>query len=214
MIRPWMRRCASAHANIETATRPLQTSMSHPPCGHRRRFMRRAAGLSALTAASIALPMAAAPARAAGAERRLSFVHLHTGERLAVVFRPEDAPAPEAQRQLDRFLRDHYSGEVGRMDPRLFTLLDRVQRELGQAGDFEVISGFRGHATNERLRLAGGGGVARQSLHLEGRALDLRLAGVPLVDLRDAAYTLRGGGVGFYGREQFVHLDTGRIRSW
>jgi len=188
--------------------------MSHPPCGHRRLFMRRAAGLSAMTAASIALPMAAAPARAAGVESRLSFVHLHTGERLALVFRPDDAPSPEAQRQLDRFLRDHYSGEVGRIDPRLFTLLDHVQRELGQAGDFEVISGFRGQATNERLRRTGGGGVARHSLHLEGRALDLRLAGVALADLRDAALALRGGGVGFYAREQFVHLDTGRVRAW
>jgi len=106
--------------------------MSHPPCGHRRLFMRRAAGLSAMTAASIALPMAAAPARAAGVERRLSFVHLHTGERLALAFRPDDAPPPEAQRQLDRFLRDHYSGEVGRMDPRLFMLLDRVQRRANR----------------------------------------------------------------------------------
>lgn len=188
--------------------------MSSTPCGQRRLFIRRAAGWSALSAASIALPLAAAPARARGVESRLSFLHLHTGERLAVDVRSFEPPAPEVQRQLDRLLRDHYSGEVGRMDPRLFDLLGQLQRELGQAADIEVVSGFRGPATNERLRRTGGGGVARHSLHLEGRAVDLRLAGVPLADLRDAALALRGGGVGYYAQERFVHLDTGRRRSW
>jgi hypothetical protein len=90
----------------------------------------------------------------------------------------------------------------------------RIQRELGHEGAFEIISGYRAPATNARLRESRGGGVARHSLHMEGRALDLRLPGVPLSDLRDAARAQRGGGVGFYAREQFVHLDTGRVRGW
>jgi len=82
------------------------------------------------------------------------------------------------------------------------------------SGTFEVISGFRSAETNERLRRRGGGGVASRSLHLEGRALDLRVPGVPLAVLRDAALELRAGGVGFYPASDFVHIDTGRVRRW
>jgi uncharacterized protein YcbK (DUF882 family) len=77
-----------------------------------------------------------------------------------------------------------------------------------------VISGYRAPRTNEHLQKTRGGGVATHSLHMEGRAIDVRLPGVPLADLRDAALTLKSGGVGYYEREQFVHLDTGRVRRW
>jgi uncharacterized protein YcbK (DUF882 family) len=79
---------------------------------------------------------------------------------------------------------------------------------------YEVISGFRGSATNQHLKQTRGGGVAQRSLHLEGRAIDVRLPGVPLAELRDAALALKGGGVGYYPRDNFVHLDTGRVRAW
>jgi uncharacterized protein YcbK (DUF882 family) len=115
---------------------------------------------------------------------------------------------------LNHFLRDHYTGEVGSMDPQLFDLLHRVRRALGSTAAFQVISGYRAPATNLRLRLTRGGGVARNSLHTEGRAIDVRLPGVALAELRDAALSLRAGGVGFYPREDFVHLDTGRVRHW
>jgi uncharacterized protein YcbK (DUF882 family) len=111
-------------------------------------------------------------------------------------------------------LRDHYSGEVGTIDPMLLEQLHRVRAAAGAGGPFEVISGYRCLATNDRLRTAGGGGVARRSLHLEGRAVDVRLPGVALPALRDSALALRAGGVGFYPRERFVHLDTGRVRTW
>ena len=100
------------------------------------------------------------------------------------------------------------------MDLGLFDLLHQVQSVLGAKGSFEVISGFRCAATNARLRQTGAGGVATRSLHMDGRAIDVRLAGVPLAELRDAALLLRAGGVGFYPREQFVHIDTGRVRHW
>ena len=77
-----------------------------------------------------------------------------------------------------------------------------------------MISGYRCPATNSLLRNTRGGGVAQHSLHMEGKAIDVRLPGVPLAELRDAALSLRAGGVGFYPREQFVHVDTGRVRSW
>jgi uncharacterized protein YcbK (DUF882 family) len=88
-----------------------------------------------------------------------------------------------------------------------------VHQLVGATQPFQVISGYRSPATNETLRVTRGGGVARQSLHTEGRAIDVRLPGVALGDLRDAAVSLRAGGVGFYAG-QFVHLDTGRVRRW
>jgi uncharacterized protein YcbK (DUF882 family) len=115
---------------------------------------------------------------------------------------------------LNRLLRDHYTGEVGTMDPLVFDQLHRVQQLLGGRRAFEVISGYRCPATNSRLRATRGGGVARNSLHLEGRAIDVRLPGMALSELRDAARSLQAGGVGYYPREQFVHLDTGRVRTW
>jgi len=130
------------------------------------------------------------------------------------VYAGEQGYRPQALGALNHFLRDHYTGEVGAIDPGVFELLYRVQREFGGTRTFEVISGYRCPATNGRLRETRGGGVARHSLHMEGRAIDVRLPGVSLADLRDAAQSLRVGGVGFYPREQFVHLDTGRVRSW
>jgi uncharacterized protein YcbK (DUF882 family) len=185
--------------------------MSPPNIATRRHFIRHASGLTALAAA----PMVAVPARAAArGERRLSLLHLHTGERLTLAFARDERYTPEALAALNRLLRDHYSGDVTSIDPRLFDLLHGMQRELGHEGAFEIVSAYRAPATNARLARIGGGGVARHSLHMEGRALDLRLPGVALADLRNAALDARQGGVGFYAREQFVHVDTGRVRAW
>ena len=96
----------------------------------------------------------------------------------------------------------------------LFGLLFALRRELGSDAAYQVISGYRCPATNDRLRRTRGGGVARHSLHMDGMAIDIRLPGVPLADLRDAAQSLSGGGVGFYKTENFVHVDTGRVRHW
>ena len=175
------------------------------PAPHARRLAacRRAAG--ALRGAGAGLGPGA---------RGLTMVHTHTQERIDLVYAVDGHYDPAALGSLNRFLRDHYSGEVGVIDPQVFDLLHRVQRALGSGRAFEVISGYRCPATNTQLRETRGGGVAKHSLHMEGRAIDVRLPGVPLADLRDAALSLRGGGVGFYPREQFVHLDTGRLRSW
>ncbi len=177
----------------------------------RRRFFRHTASL----AAACALPALATTARAAvpGA-RGLAMVHTHTRERIDLVYAVDGRYDAAALGSLNRFLRDHYTGDVGTIDPQVFDLLHRVQQEFGGGRAFEIISGYRCPATNTQLRETRGGGVAKHSLHMEGRAIDVRLAGVPLAELRDAALSLRAGGVGFYPREQFVHLDTGRVRTW
>ena len=190
--------------------------MSTPQDPDRRRFIghaTRAAGTAALSGLGASgLVQAATPGAAAG--RSLEFVHTHTGERIGLVFAVGRDYVQDALSALDRFLRDHYTGDVGRMDPQLFDLLHRTRGLVGSHAPFEVISGYRCPLTNDRLRSTGGGGVARHSLHMEGRAIDVRLPGVKLADLRDAALSLKGGGVGFYAREGFVHLDTGRVRAW
>ncbi len=186
--------------------------MTHLPEHSRRRFLRQGTRL----AAAGSLPAAwATPATASvPPSRALALAHTHTHERLELVYAVEQHYLPEALGSLNRFLRDHYTGEVGRIDPQVFDLLHRVRERLGARRAFEVISGFRDPQTNALLRQTRGGGVARHSLHMEGRAIDVRLPGVPLADLRDAALSLRAGGVGFYPREQFVHLDIGRVRAW
>lgn len=187
--------------------------MTSSPTLPRRHFLRQASRLAAATAPLAMLGPTAARARGAG-ERSLSLVHTHTSERLSVVYAIENLYPEPALAALNSFLRDHYTGQVGQMDPQLFELLHRTRQALGTDAAFEVISGFRGPDTNERLRRTGGGGVATRSLHTEGRAVDVRLPGVPLAELRDAALSLKAGGVGYYPAERFVHLDTGRVRRW
>jgi uncharacterized protein YcbK (DUF882 family) len=146
--------------------------------------------------------------------RSLAFRHTHTGERIALVYAVDDRYVPDALTSLNRFLRDHYSGQIGSIDPQLFDLLHRLQLTLGCDEPFHVISGYRCPETNQTLKATRGGGVAKRSLHMDGKAIDIRLPGVPLADVRDAALELKLGGVGYYQRDQFVHVDTGRVRHW
>lgn len=184
--------------------------MTYPNIPARRHFLRQTASLAA------ALPALAAPAAWACAldTRGLALVHTHTREKIDLVYASGERYVPEALGWLNRFLRDHYTGDIGVIDPQVFDLLHRVQQALGSKGAFEVISGYRCPATNSRLRQTRSGGVATKSLHMEGRAIDIRLPGVPLAELHQAALSLNAGGVGFYPRDQFVHLDTGRVRNW
>ncbi len=178
----------------------------------RRRFLRHSLGLAAVGAAP-KLALASAPG-AMGLAKELAFNHTHTRERLSLVYALGPQYLSDSLGQLNHFLRDHYSGTVGQMDPLLFDQLHHVRTLLGARMPFEVISGYRCPETNDRLRNTRGGGVAKRSMHMEGRAIDVRLPGVPLAELRDAALSLQAGGVGYYPAEQFVHLDTGRVRHW
>ncbi len=144
----------------------------------------------------------------------LSLDHTHTLERIGLQYRLGDDYLQPALGRLNRFLRDHYSGTVGIIDPRLYDILSDMKRLLRTDLAYHIISGYRDPHTNERLRTTRGGGVAKTSLHMQGRALDVRMPGVPLAELRDAALELKAGGVGYYSRDRFVHIDTGRVRSW
>lgn len=177
----------------------------------RRRFLGHAARL---VIAGATLPLAKPALASLPNARSLAFEHTHTREQLSLVFAVGEQYLPGALDRLNLFLRDHYSGEVGSIDPQLFELLFQVKQELGSVKPFQVISAYRCADTNTRLRNQGAGGVARQSLHMHGKAIDVRIADVPLADLRDAAIAKEIGGVGFYPRDKFVHLDTGRVRYW
>lgn len=179
--------------------------------GSRRAFLRRAVRLAC---AAPLFPLASRAFAGEAGARSISLLHTHTGEFLDIVYALGGRHVPAALAAIDRFLRDHYSGAVGRIDPALFDQLHALRLIFGAHEPFEVISGFRSAQTNAALRRRGAGGVARHSLHMEGRAIDIRLPGVGLAQLRDAARDLKAGGVGYYPASQFVHIDTGRVRIW
>ncbi|NLY26972.1 MAG: DUF882 domain-containing protein [Alcaligenaceae bacterium] len=147
-------------------------------------------------------------------QRDLAMNHTHTNERLDLVYAVGQRYLPQALVNLDHFLRDHYSGIVGSMDPGLYDIMHKIRLELKVKTPFHIISGYRSPDTNEHLRVSRGGGVARRSLHMDGKAIDLRIPGVPLKEVRDAALSLNAGGVGYYPRDRFIHIDTGKVRSW
>ncbi len=151
-------------------------------------------------------------ARSAGG-RALDFVHTHTGERLSVEYFGDGTYVPNALATVDHFLRDFRTGDVHPIDPGLLDLLYGLSGLTGTTRPFQVISGYRSPATNEMLRHRSEG-VAAGSLHMQGQAIDIRLADVPLVKLRTAALAVGRGGVGYYQASDFVHVDTGRVRTW
>jgi uncharacterized protein YcbK (DUF882 family) len=141
-------------------------------------------------------------------------VNTHTDERVEVTYFEGGAHLPDALAELDRFLRDFRTGEVCRIDPGVLDVLWGLAAAAGRPdGTFEIVSGYRSARTNALLR-SQGHGVATRSLHVEGRAVDLRMRGVPTAALRDLAIDLRRGGVGYYAASDFVHVDTGRVRWW
>jgi uncharacterized protein YcbK (DUF882 family) len=170
----------------------------------RRQFV---AGLAA------ALPGLAMRPLDAASGRELTLRHLHTGERLTVEYFSSGSYVPDALRAVDHLLRDFRTGEIRAIDPALLDLLHRLGGVTGSRRPYDVISGYRSQATNQMLR-ARSEGVASGSLHMQGQAIDLRVADVPLTKLRDAALSVRRGGVGYYPRSNFVHVDTGRVRTW
>ena len=149
----------------------------------------------------------------------LAFRHTHTEESLALVYWEKGSYLPEALTRINRLCRDFRTGEIHAMDPALFDLLNTLQRltapeSQGESpGFFEIISAYRSLATNEALAWKSGG-VSRRSLHMECRALDVRLPGTPTVALQRARLQLAQGGVGYYPDSNFVHLDTGPVRHW
>ena len=177
----------------------------------RRRFCRHVgAGIAAV---AFAPPFTSDLLAATRGFRALSFQHLHTGESLVIPYVEDGLYVPEALARIDYVLRDHYDGSVHPIDRDLLDILHAVALETGTRSPFEVVSGYRSPATNEMLRKRGPG-VSRNSLHMQGRAIDVRLGDVDTAELRDAGLEVARGGVGYYRTADFVHLDTGRFRQW
>jgi uncharacterized protein YcbK (DUF882 family) len=147
-------------------------------------------------------------------EHRLCLYHTHTGERIDIVYRRGDQYLPEAEERLDFFLRDHRTGAVKHYDPHVFDILSDLAAAVGHpGGEIDIICGYRSPWSNEFLRTRSSG-VAKNSLHMQAHAIDIRIPGVDTLTLRDAALKLGRGGVGYYPRSGFVHVDTGRVRTW
>src|SRR5262245_41259388 len=186
-------------------------SDSQPPVmAARRRAIARVCVV--LVARMLGLPR---PVRAANAPRSLRFANLHTEESLSVTYAIGSRYVASGLEQVRHFLRDFRNGAMHDIDPGLLDQLHHLATVTGTQAPFQVISGYRSPETNQMLRREGHG-VADHSLHLEGRAIDIRLADVALADLRDAALSLKAGGVGYYpsSDSNFVHVDTGRVRRW
>lgn len=185
----------------------------------RRNFL----GLGVAAAASTLIPARVFAAssvmgggKALAADRSLSFFHTHTGERLATAYCAGGEYVAPALHDVNTLLRDFRVNRVKPIDPQLLDLLFELNGTLGTDQPFHVISGYRTPETNRMLQERGGthSGVASHSLHIDGKAIDIRVPGIKLEHLRDAAKSLKAGGVGYYPGSNFVHVDTGRVRYW
>jgi uncharacterized protein YcbK (DUF882 family) len=176
----------------------------------RRSFLKS----SAVFASALSLPaLSKAAAATAPNERALRLYNTHTGESLHSIFWAEGQFIPEALHDINKLLRDHRNNKISQMDPKLLVLLDKVSAQFGDQHVLHVISGYRSPETNAKLH-ANSSGVAKHSLHMEGKAIDIRMPGTDLRTLHKAAMAAGGGGVGYYADSQFVHMDTGRVRHW
>ncbi len=173
------------------------------------------AGLAAAGLAPLLGTAAQAQPRmpAALVERRLNLKHLHTGETVDIAYYRNGRYIPQTLATLNRFLRDHRDNSVHAIDPALLDFLHDLTLELRVAGPVGIVCGYRSPRSNEFLR-ARSSGVARHSLHLEGMAVDIRVPGKRVATVAEAALDMRCGGVGKYTGSNFVHIDTGRFRSW
>lgn len=196
---------------FDTSVFRLTESAESSPCQSRRRVL-------TYMASAAALPMLSLPELSEAAikknARLLAFNHLHTGEKLAVVYRVGGDYVPGAIQQMRHLTRDFRTGDMHSMDPNLYDLLWHLSQDVKTQQPFEIISAFRSPQTNQALRgRSRHSGVATHSLHMEGCAMDICVGDVHLTELRDAALDLKAGGVGYYP-EGFIHVDTGRVRRW
>jgi uncharacterized protein YcbK (DUF882 family) len=177
---------------------------------NRRRFLK----LGAISALAGIFPQSALGSTAAAQpERFLAFYNTHTGERLKTVYWVQGNYISDSLGEIDHILRDYRTNEVLNIDTRLLDLLFVLRNELDTSQPFHIISGYRSPQTNAFLR-TNSSGVAENSLHLVGKAIDIRTPARSLSTLRNAAVTLKGGGVGYYPKSDFVHIDVGRVRYW
>lgn len=154
-----------------------------------------------------------AAAKATAMPRSLSLLNLHTGETLNATYFEDGAYLPDALSALNHLLRDFRTGDVHPIAPGLLDLVSTLSAKLDSREAVQIISGYRSPATNAALH-EHSAGVASHSLHIQGMAVDIRIPGVQLAQVRDTALSLGRGGVGFYPGSDFVHVDVGRVRRW
>ena len=184
------------------------TKQQNTPTMNRRTFLLRAAQLAVGLSLTEPLDLLARTLP----KNKISFFHTHTEERFDLFFKGRSCPRV-AKKKISSFLRDFRTGDTHPIDLRLMDILLQIQKKTGSKGVCEVISGYRSPQTNAALR-SRSHGVARKSLHLKGQAIDIRFSDVSTRNLRDAAISLQAGGVGYYAKSDFVHIDTGDIRTW
>ena len=177
----------------------------------RRKFIKF--GLAAAATVMTPLPALSALGSVKTKAKQLSFYNLHTHERLSACYCLDGKYDPAALKKIDYILRDHRSGDIKPIDTRLLDLLHSLSRHFKTEAPFHIISGYRSPKTNSRLR-RNGRGVASKSMHMLGKAIDIRLPDVKTSVLRDTAIKIQGGGVGYYAKSDFVHVDVGRVRFW
>ena len=188
----------------------LDSTFSNGLLGRRRVLAGLGAAALAVAATPLTGALAALPQSGA---RTLGLVSTHTNEALTATYWRDGVYDKGALADINYVLRDFRSGEVAQIDPNLLDLLVELHRRTGSRKAFQVISGYRSPQTNAMLASASGG-VAKHSLHMEAKAIDMRLHDVALSDLRESALGMKAGGVGYYKKSDFVHVDTGRVRQW
>jgi len=185
--------------------------VDHTQMLSRRSFLKL--GALTLGVGSLAHPAVGAGRERLAPERSLAFYNTHTGESLKAVYWFRGRYLPDPLRAINHILRDHRSDEIISIDLQLLDLLQAITKELKAGHPFHIISGYRSPATNAYLHQLSDG-VAAHSLHVEGKAVDIRVPGRDLIFVRRVALSLRGGGVGYYPESNFVHVDIGRVRYW
>ncbi|MCW8885525.1 MAG: DUF882 domain-containing protein [Motiliproteus sp.] len=176
----------------------------------RRKFLKATSGILAAAAVS---PAWARQHNTSEYERSLAFVNLHTGEKLHSTYWVEGEYQQDELHTINHLLRDHRNGDQIQIDHSLLDLLHDIRAVTGTSQPLHVISAYRSPETNAKLS-KNSNGVAKKSLHMQGKAIDIRLPDVSLDKLHKRALSLRAGGVGYYRRSDFIHLDVGRVRNW
>ncbi len=192
-----------------------QDEINDSPLLSRRQFI---GGLAAVAGFSlISQPVLASIPKRVGAlakpARFLAFDNLHTGETTKLVYWEKGRYIKGALSEINHILRDHRTGDVARIDTTLLDKLFVLHNKLGSRAPFQVISGYRSPKSNAMMHNHSSG-VAKRSMHVEGKAIDIRLQDAQLIHVRNAALAMNSGGVGYYPESQFVHIDTGRMRHW
>ena len=197
--------------HIDSCLQVKQVLVDRDVVHSKRRFLRNMLYGSLLTFGVPAVGRAALTRQPS--HRALAFQNTHTGEKLQLTYFEQGGYIEQALQEINYVMRDFRTGDVHPIDPALLDQLYELNRLFGVKSPFHIISGYRSPATNAMLRKSSSG-VAKKSMHLLGRAIDIRVPVVNTHRLRNAAVAMRQGGVGYYRTSDFVHLDTGPFRTW